>query len=196
MVWVVGLILITFSACSSRTKHKESNEKTIAVKEHTNTDTSSNTSSNTSVSNTTTKTVEDYAKTNDLNIEYNPILDTNGNYIPFIYSKDINGQKTNVSITGPGRVIDTNKEVTNNKKEEDKSEYLEQVNKLEEQISNLQYQLDSQEKSKSTTLDVKPDYFKYLIWIVIGLLFLTAVVAGVVIYVKITIGKYKKLLNL
>ena len=191
---VVSLMLTTFISCTSRTKIKKTNESASAVKKDSIASTSSNNSTNTTIFGTTTKTVDDYAKNNNLSIEYNPMFDTSGTLIPFHYSKDINGQKTTVNIMGNAKVTDITNEIVKKSEEVVTTEFRKTTDSLNARIDELEYKLTQESKTVVTDVKVAPDYLKYIIWLAVLIFLLAASIIGVVIYFKATIGKYKKLL--
>ena len=191
---VVSLMLTTFISCTSRTKIKKTNESTSAVKKDSIASTNSSNSTNTTIFGTTTKTVDDYAKNNNLSIEYNPMFDTSGVLIPFHYSKDINGQKTTVNIMGNAKVTDITNEIVKKSEEVVTTEFKKTTDSLNARIDELEYKLTQESKTVITDVKVAPDYLKYIIWLVVLIFLLAASIIGVVIYFKATIGKYKKLL--
>ena len=191
---VVSLMLTTFISCTSRTKIKKTNESASAVKKDSIASTNSSNSTNTTIFGTTTKTVDDYAKNNNLSIEYNPMFDTSGVLIPFHYSKDINGQKTTVNIIGNAKVTDITNEIVKKSEEVVTTEFKKTTDSLNARIDALEYKLTQESKTVITDVKVAPDYLKYIIWLAVLIFLLAASIIGVVIYFKATIGKYKKLL--
>ena len=191
---VVSLMLTTFISCTSRTKIKKTNESASAVKKDSIASTNSSNSTNTTIFGTTTKTVDDYAKNNNLSIEYNPMFDTSGTLIPFHYSKDINGQKTTVNIIGNAKVTDITNEIVKKSEEVVTTEFRKTTDSLNARIDELEYKLTQESKTVITDVKVAPDYLKYIIWLAVLIFLLAASIIGVVIYFKATIGKYKKLL--
>ena len=191
---VVSLMLTTFISCTSRTKIKKTNESASAVKKDSIASTNSSNSTNTTIFGTTTKTVDDYAKNNNLSIEYNPMFDTSGTLIPFHYSKDINGQKTTVNIMGNAKVTDITNEIVKKSEEVVTTEFRKTTDSLNARIDELEYKLTQESKTVVTDVKVAPDYLKYIIWLAVLIFLLAASIIGVVIYFKATIGKYKKLL--
>ena len=191
---VVSLMLTTFISCTSRTKIKKTNESASAVKKDSIASTNSSNSTNTTIFGTTTKTVDDYAKNNNLSIEYNPMFDTSGVLIPFHYSKDINGQKTTVNIMGNAKVTDITNEIVKKSEEVVTTEFKKTTDSLNARIDALEYKLTQESKTVITDVKVAPDYLKYIIWLAVLIFLLAASIIGVVIYFKATIGKYKKLL--
>ena len=156
--------------------------------------TNSSNSTNTTIFGSTTKTVDDYAKNNNLSIEYNPMFDTSGTLIPFHYSKDINGQKTTVNIIGNAKVTDITNEIVKKSEEVVTTEFKKTTDSLNARIDALEYKLTQESKTVITDVKVAPDYLKYIIWLAVLIFLLAASIIGVVIYFKATIGKYKKLL--
>lgn len=192
----VSLTLTSISSCNTRTKVKSEVETKDAVKKNIDSNVEESTSSTTTINGTATKTVDDYAKTNNLSIEYNPLFDTLGNLIPFHYSKDINGQKTVVSIVGNGKVVDTTVEDVKKQEEVFKVDFKEATETLHKRIEVLEEEIIKLSSIKTKDVKVAPDYIKYFIWIVILIFVLAATIIGLYIYFKNTIGKYKKILNL
>ena len=138
----------------------------------------------------------DNTKYNDnLDIEYTPTFDKNGNLIPFHYSKEEDGKKTNVNIIGNAKVksSSSNEKINNSTKEEYnyKSEY-EEVIKINKKLIS---EIETLKKTNTKEVKVAPDYLKYIILIGVGVLLLSGVILGIFIYFKSQINKYKSILN-
>ena len=191
---VVSVILTTIS-CSSRRMEKSKIEESSAVKEREVVKVDSTSSSNKTIGTINTNTTDKYAYNDDLLIEYEPTFDANGILIPFRYTKTENGKTIDVNITGTGKVKSSTKQATEKIYIKEENIYQEQIDALVK--SNKEQQLVIEKLLKKETKDAvsAPDYVKYFIWILIGFGLLAAIIIGLVIYFKATIGKYKNILK-
>ena len=118
---VVSLILTTISSCaSSRRMDKNKTSEQFADKRNTSSASDSVTTSTTKIGTSNFKLTDNNKYNDNLDIEYTPTFDKNGNLIPFHYSKEENGKKTNVNITGNAKVksSSSNEKINNITKEE------------------------------------------------------------------------------
>ena len=192
---VVSVMLTTIYSCSSRKMNKKEVEETVADKRNIKSDSSSSASSSKATSNVKANNVNNYGLASNLDIVYDPTFDKNGNLIPFSYSRDDNGNVTKVNITGNAKVKDTTTKLIDQKKEESVEEYREQMKSLVTYINRLESEINTLKNTKEKDVKVAPDYFKYILWLGIGILLLSGIVIFVIIYFKTTLGKYKKILN-
>ena len=193
---VVSVVLTTISSCaSSRRMDKNKTTEQLADKRNTSVAIDSTTTSTTNIGTSNFKLTDNTKYNDNLDIEYTPTFDKNGNLIPFHYSKEEDGKKTNVNITGNAKVksSSSNEKINNSTKEEYnyKSEY-EEVIKINKKLIS---ELETLKKTNTKEVKVAPDYLKYIILIGIGVLLLSGVILGIFIYFKSQINKYKSLLN-
>ena len=193
---VVSLILTTISSCaSSRNIHKNKTTEQSADKRNVVTSSDSLASSNTKIGTSSFKLINNNKYNDNLDIEYTPTFDKNGNLIPFHYSKEEDGKKTNVSITGNAKVksSSSNEKINNTTKEEYnyKSDF-EAVVKINKKLVS---EIETLKKINNKEVKVSPDYLKYIILIGAGVLLLSGVILGIFIYFKAQINKYKSILN-
>lgn len=193
---VVSIMLTTIYSCAS-SRRIDKNKITEQFADKRNISVVSD-SITTSITNTTTsnfKLTNNNKYNNNLDIEYTPTFDKNGNLIPFHYSKEEDGKKTNVNITGNAKVksSSSNEKINNSTKEEYnyKSEY-EEVIKINKKLIS---EIETLKKTNTKEVKVAPDYLKYIILIGTGVLLLSGVILGIFIYFKSQINKYKSLLN-
>lgn len=181
---VVSIFLTTIIACNSVKKTKTTSQEQIdktekvesVVKETEKIDKET-------IVSTTGKITKD-----NLTIDYEPKFDTFGNLIPFSFQKkDYQGNETNVNIKGNGKVTYNTVTELKDIKETTKSVTNKELNRLENTIKSLEQKIIKLEKNKA----VKPDYFKYIIWVGIGFLLLAGAIIGVYFYIrnKLTIIK-------
>ena len=193
---VVSIMLTTIYSCaSSRRIDKNKITEQFADKRKISVVSDSIT---TSITNTTTsnfKLTNNNKYNNNLDIEYIPTFDKYGNLIPFHYSKEEDGKKTNVNIIGNAKVksSSSNEKINNSTKEEYnyKSEY-EEVIKINKKLIS---EIETLKKTNTKEVKVAPDYLKYIILIGVGVLLLSGVILGIFIYFKSQINKYKSILN-
>ena len=193
---VVSIMLTTISSCAS-SRRIDKNKITEQFADKRNISVVSD-SITTSITNTTTsnfKLTNNNKYNNNLDIEYTPTFDKNGNLIPFHYSKEENGKKTNVNITGNAKVksSSSNEKINNTTKEEYnyKSDF-EAVVKINKKLVS---EIETLKKINNKEVKVSPDYLKYIILIGTGVLLLSGVILGIFIYFKAQINKYKSILN-
>ena len=193
---VVSIVLTTISSCAS-SRRIDKNKITEQFADKRNISVVSD-SITTSITNTTTsnfKLTNNNKYNNNLDIEYTPTFDKNGNLIPFHYSKEENGKKTNVNITGHAKVKSSfsNEKINNTTKEEYnyKSDF-EAVIKINKKLIS---EIETLKKTNTKEVKVSPDYLKYIILIGTGVLLLSGVILGIFIYFKAQINKYKSILN-
>ena len=193
---VVSIMLTTIYSCAS-SRRIDKNKITEQFADKRNISVVSD-SITTSITNTTTsnfKLTNNNKYNNNLDIEYTPTFDKNGNLIPFHYSKEEDGKKTNVNITGNAKVksSSSNEKINNSTKEEYnyKSEY-EEVIKINKKLIS---EIETLKKTNTKEVKVAPDYLKYIILIGTGVLLLSGVILGIFIYFKSQINKYKSILN-
>ena len=193
---VVSIMLTTISSCaSSRRMDKNKTTEQLADKRNTSSASDSITISTTKIGTSNFKLTDNTKYNDNLDIEYTPTFDKNGNLIPFHYSKEEDGKKTNVNITGNAKVksSSSNEKVNTNTKEEYnyKADY-EEVIKINKKLIS---EIETLKKTNTKEVKVAPDYLKYIILIGIGVLLLSGVILGIFIYFKSQINKYKSLLN-
>ena len=193
---VVSVMLTTISSCaSSRRMNKNKTTEQLADKRNTSTAVDSTTTSSTNIGTSNFKLTDNTKYNDNLDIEYTPTFDKNGNLIPFHYSKEENGKKTNVNITGNAKVksSSSNEKINNTTKEEYnyKSDF-EAVVKINKKLIS---EIETLKKTNTKEVKVAPDYLKYIILIGTGVLLLSGVILGIFIYFKSQINKYKSLLN-
>ena len=193
---VVSIMLTTIYSCAS-SRRIDKNKITEQFADKRNISVVSD-SITTSITNTTTSNFKltDNNKYNDnLDIEYTPTFDKNGNLIPFHYSKEEDGKKTNVSITGNAKVKSSfsNEKINNITKEEyNYKADFEAVVKINKKLVS---EIETLKKTNTKEVKVAPDYLKYIILIGTGVLLLSGVILGIFIYFKSQINKYKSILN-
>ena len=193
---VVSVMLTTISSCaSSRRMDKNKTTEQLADKRNTNVTVDSTNTSTINIGTSNFKLTDNTKYNDNLDIEYTPTFDKNGNLIPFHYSKEENGKKTNVNITGNAKVksSSSNEKINNSTKEEYnyKSEY-EEVIKINKKLVS---EIETLKKTNTKEVKVSPDYLKYIILIGTGVLLLSGVILGIFIYFKAQINKYKSILN-
>ena len=193
---VVSVMLTTISSCaSSRRMDKNKTTEQLADKRNTNVTVDSTNTSTTNIGTSNLKLTDNTKYNDNLDIEYTPTFDKNGNLIPFHYSKEENGKKTNVNITGNAKVKSSasNEKINTSTKEEYnyKAEY-EEVIKINKKLIS---EIEILKKTNTKEVKVAPDYLKYIILIGTGVLLLSGVILGIFIYFKAQINKYKSLLN-
>ena len=193
---VVSIMLTTISSCaSSRRMDKNKTTEQFADKRNTSVVSDSVATSTTSIGTSNFKLTDNTKYNDNLDIEYTPTFDKNGNLIPFHYSKEEDGKKTNVNITGNAKVksSSSNEKVNTNTKEEYnyKADY-EEVIKINKKLIS---EIETLKKTNTKEVKVAPDYLKYIILIGTGVLLLSGVILGIFIYFKSQINKYKSILN-
>ena len=193
---VVSIMLTTIYSCaSSRRIDKNKITEQLADKRNTSVVIDSTTTLTTNIGTSNFKLTDNTKYNDNLDIEYTPTFDKNGNLIPFHYSKEEDGKKTNVNITGNAKVksSSSNEKINNSTKEEYnyKSEY-EEVIKINKKLIS---EIETLKKTNTKEVKVAPDYLKYIILIGIGVLLLSGVILGIFIYFKAQINKYKSILN-
>ena len=193
---VVSIMLTTISSCaSSRRMDKNKTTEQLADKRNTSVVIDSTTTLTTNIGTSNFKLTDNTKYNDNLDIEYTPTFDKNGNLIPFHYSKEEDGKKTNVNITGNAKVksSSSNEKVNTNTKEEYnyKADY-EEVIKINKKLIS---EIETLKKTNTKEVKVAPDYLKYIILIGVGVLLLSGVILGIFIYFKSQINKYKSILN-
>ena len=193
---VVSIVLTTISSCaSSRRMDKNKTTEQLADKRNTSVVIDSTTTLTTNIGTSNFKLTDNTKYNDNLDIEYTPTFDKNGNLIPFHYSKEEDGKKTNVNITGNAKVksSSSNEKVNTNTKEEYnyKADY-EEVIKINKKLIS---EIETLKKTNTKEVKVAPDYLKYIILIGTGVLLLSGVILGIFIYFKSQINKYKSILN-
>lgn len=193
---VVSIMLTTISSCaSSRRMDKNKTTEQLADKRNTSVVIDSTTTLTTNIGTSNFKLTDNTKYNDNLDIEYTPTFDKNGNLIPFHYSKEEDGKKTNVNITGNAKVksSSSNEKVNTNTKEEYnyKADY-EEVIKINKKLIS---EIETLKKTNTKEVKVAPDYLKYIILIGVGVLLLSGVILGIFIYFKAQINKYKSILN-
>ena len=193
---VVSIMLTTISSCaSSRRIDKNKTTEQLADKRNTSSIIDSISISTIKIGTSNFKLTDNTKYNDNLDIEYTPTFDKNGNLIPFHYSKEEDGKKTNVNITGNAKVksSSSNEKVNTNTKEEYnyKAEY-EEVIKINKKLIS---EIETLKKTNTKEVKVAPDYLKYIILIGTGVLLLSGVILGIFIYFKAQINKYKSILN-
>ena len=189
------MLTTIYSCTSSRNMNKNKTTEQLADKKNINVVSDSIFISKTNIGTSNFKSITNNKYNDNLDIEYSPTFDKYGNLIPFHYSKEEDGKKTNVNITGNAKVksSSSNEKVNNNTKEEYnyKSEY-EEVIKINKKLIS---EIETLKKTNTKEVKVSPDYLKYIILIGTGVLLLSGVILGIFIYFKSQINKYKSLLN-
>lgn len=193
---VVSIMLTTIYSCaSSRRMDKNKTSEQFADKRNISSASDSVATSTTKIGTSNFKLTDNNKYNDNLDIEYTPTFDKNGNLIPFHYSKEEDGKKTNVSITGNAKVksSSSNEKINNITKEEYnyKSDF-EAVVKINKKLVS---EIETLKKLNNKEVKVSPDYLKYIILIGIGVLLLSGVILGIFIYFKSQINKYKSILN-
>ena len=193
---VVSIMLTTISSCaSSRRMDKNKTTEQLADKRNTSVVIDSTTTLTTNIGTSNFKLTDNTKYNDNLDIEYTPTFDKNGNLIPFHYSKEEDGKKTNVNIIGNAKVksSSSNEKINNTTKEEYnyKAEY-EEVIKINKKLIS---EIETLKKTNTKEVKVAPDYLKYIILIGAGILLLSGVILGIFIYFKAQINKYKSILN-
>ena len=193
---VVSIMLTTIYSCaSSRRMDKNKTSEQFADKRNTSSASDSTTTSTTNIGTSNFKLTDNIKYNDNLDIEYTPTFDKNGNLIPFHYSKEEDGKKTNVNITGNAKVksSSSNEKINNITKEEYnyKSDF-EAVVKINKKLIS---EIETLKKVNNKEVKVSPDYLKYIILIGTGVLLLSGVILGIFIYFKAQINKYKSILN-
>ena len=193
---VISVMLTTISSCaSSRRMDKNKTTEQFADKRNTSVAVDSTTTSTTKIGTSNFKLIDNTKSNDNLDIEYTPTFDKNGNLIPFHYSKEEKGKKTNVNITGNAKVksSSSNEKINNTTKEEYnyKSDF-EAVVKINKKLVS---EIETLKKLNNKEVKVAPDYLKYIILIGVGVLLLSGVILGIFIYFKSQINKYKSILN-
>ena len=193
---VVSVMLTTIYSCtSSRNMNKNKTTEQLADKKNINVVSDSIFISKTNIGTSNFKSITNNKYNDNLDIEYSPTFDKYGNLIPFHYSKEENGKKTNVNITGNAKVksSSSNEKINNNTKEEYnyKSDF-EAVVKINKKLIS---EIETLKKVNNKEVKISPDYLKYIILIGTGVLLLSGVILGIFIYFKSQINKYKSLLN-
>ena len=193
---VVSVMLTTISSCaSSRRMDKNKTTEQFADKRNTSSTSDSAATSTTKIGTSNFKLTDNNKYNDNLDIEYTPTFDKNGNLIPFHYSKEEDGKKTNVNITGNAKVksSSSNEKINNTTKEEYnyKSDF-EAVVKINKKLIS---EIETLKKTNTKEVKVSPDYLKYIILIGTGVLLLSGVILGIFIYFKSQINKYKSILN-
>ena len=193
---VVSIMLTTIYSCaSSRRMDKNKTTEQFADKRNTSVVVDSTTTLTTNIGTSNFKLTDNNKYNDNLDIEYTPTFDKNGNLIPFHYSKEEDGKKTNVNITGNAKVKSSfsNEKINNITKEEYnyKSDF-EAVVKINKKLIS---EIETLKKTNTKEVKVAPDYLKYIILIGTGVLLLSGVILGIFIYFKAQINKYKSILN-
>lgn len=193
LVIVAGLMLATISACSSTKKFKTkdyvlSEEKTSKME---------NSSSSDSVHNTVSSSVysvnDKYNLANDLLIEYEPTFDSFGKLIPFSYVKEENGNKVAVKIEGSAKVVSNSRENKAKEIQETKIDYQAKFDSISKRLSEVEAIANSKTIVETKTVEVTPDYIKYLIWVGIGLGLLSAILAIAYFKLRSNINAIRKI---
>ena len=193
---VVSIMLTTIYSCaSSRRMDKNKTTEQFADKRNANSNSDSVATSTTKIGTSNFKLSDNNKYNDNLDIEYTPTFDKNGNLIPFHYSKKEDGKKTNINITGNAKVKSSfsNEKINTSTKEEYnyKAEY-EEVIKINKKLIS---EIETLKKTNTKEVKVAPDYLKYIILIGTGVLLLSGVILGIFIYFKSQINKYKSILN-
>lgn len=193
---VVSIMLTTIYSCaSSRRMDKNKTSEQFADKRNISVTSDSVATSTTKIGTSNFKLTDNNKYNDNLDIEYTPTFDKNGNLIPFHYSKEEDGKKTNVNITGNAKVksSSSNEKINNITKEEYnyKSDF-EAVVKINKKLVS---EIETLKKLNNKEVKVSPDYLKYIILIGTGVLLLSGVILGIFIYFKSQINKYKSILN-
>ena len=193
---VVSVMLTTIYSCaSSRRMDKNKTTEQFADKRNTSTASDSVATSTTKIGTSSFKLINNNKYNDNLDIEYTPTFDKNGNLIPFHYSKEEDGKKTNVNITGNAKVksSSSNEKINNTAKEETnyKAEF-EGVVKINKKLVS---EIETLKKISNKEVKVYPDYLKYIIVIGTITFLLSGAIIIIFIYFKRQINKYKSILN-
>lgn len=193
---IVSILLTIMFSCSSVNKNKAILKEESAVKKDIKSDSTKTYKAD------STSIIKGYSNhinsnyANDIAIEYEATFDLQGNLIPFYYNNvDDKGNTTSVTISGPGKVINTIKEKVDTETVEEVNELQIKYDKVVNVVKTLQEEIDSYKRAETKDKTVAPDYLKYIIWLGIAGVLLTAIIIGLSIYFKVTLGKYKSLLN-
>jgi hypothetical protein len=140
---------------------------------------------NTTVSDTNSKSIVGTTNINAfkqaLQIDYEPKFDINGNLIPFTFaSKNANGTTTNVNISGSGKV----KYFTEDQVEDVVNNLQESFNKKLDSLAEKRNAISIDRTIESKDKIIAPDYLKYIIGIIITLLFFSAIITLMYFYFK------------
>lgn len=193
---VVSVMLTTISSCaSSRKMDKNKTTEQLADKRNTNVTTDSTNISTTNIGTSNLKLTDNTKYNDNLDIEYTPTFDKNGNLIPFHYSKEENGKKTNVNITGNAKVKSSSSNETINNTTKEEYNYKSDFEAVVKINKKLVSEIETLKKLNNKEVKVAPDYLKYIILIGTGVLLLSGVILGIFIYFKAQINKYKSILN-
>ena len=193
---VVSVMLTTISSCaSSRRMDKNKTTEQLADKRNTNVATDSTNISTTNIGTSNLKLTDNTKYNDNLDIEYTPTFDKNGNLIPFHYSKEENGKKTNVNITGNAKVKSSSSDEKINTSTKEEYNYKSDFEAVVKINKKLVSEIETLKKLNNKKVKVAPDYLKYIILIGTGVLLLSGVILGIFIYFKAQINKYKSLLN-
>ena len=189
------ILLLLATGCRSVKKSRTYTENISADKKTTDSTFLSAKSSDTSEYTNAVSNINSKLYSNTLGIEYTPTFDTSGNLLPFNYSAvDGKGNKTQVNIVGPGKVINT----IIDRDEETLSSIMEQRRVRWKEVDSILAKLETQIDHTSSTLEetksVAPDYLKYIIWMGAGMVMLLLLLLGLYLYFKSTIGKLKALI--
>ena len=189
------MLTTIYSCASSRRMDKNKTSEQFADKRNISVTSDSVATSTTKIGTSNFKLTDNNKYNDNLDIEYTPTFDKNGNLIPFHYSKEEDGKKTNVNITGNAKVksSSSNEKINNITKEEYnyKSDF-ETVVKINKKLVS---EIETLKKLNNKEVKVSPDYLKYIILIGTGVLLLSGVILGIFIYFKSQINKYKSILN-
>ena len=189
------MLTTIYSCASSRRMDKNKTSEQFADKRNTSSASDSVATSTTKIGTSNFKLTDNNKYNDNLDIEYTPTFDKNGNLIPFHYSKEEDGKKTNVTITGNAKVksSSSNEKINNTTKEEYnyKSDF-EAVVKINKKLIS---EIETLKKINNKEVRVSPDYLKYIILTGTGVLLLSGVILGIFIYFKAQINKYKSILN-
>ena len=183
---VVSVMLTTISSCaSSRRMDKNKTSEQFADKRNTSSASDSVATSTTKIGTSNFKLTDNNKYNDNLDIEYTPTFDKNGNLIPFHYSKEENGKKTNVNITGNAKVksSSSNEKINNTTKEEyNYKADFEAVVKINKKLVS---EIETLKKLNNKEVKVSPDYLKYIILIGTEVLLLSGVILGIFIILKL-----------
>ena len=193
---VVSIMLTTISSCaSSRRMDKNKTTEQLADKRNTNVATDSTNISTTNIGTSNLKLTDNTKYNDNLDIEYTPTFDKNGNLIPFHYSKEENGKKTNVNITGNAKVKSSSSDEKINTSTKEEYNYKSDFEAVVKINKKLVSEIETLKKLNNKKVKVAPDYLKYIILTGTGVLLLSGVILGIFIYFKAQINKYKSILN-
>lgn len=193
---VVSLVLTIIVNCSSVKKQKSSYKETVADKKETVSEILSANQKDSVVAVNSVSSINTQKYENVLGIKYTPKFDINGILIPFTYTKkDNKGNTTEVRIEGPAEVTNTITDVSE-KTVDSLQAYTDfRTDEVKAVVDSVKEQVDTLIQKDTFNKTVAPDYVKYLIWMAVFIGFLVLVIVGAIIYFKVTINKYKKLLN-